>query len=398
MNKLAWGVLTIGCVGVALWVLSVPSDVPSQDQSGKENAAQQQEMAPVPEQTEELLAENQRLSREVDALEAQLREVKADRDLLTQLEADKKEQQEPAILFGQYADLAEVVNAEWAVMGRSALSMTDDLATLVRCAVEGREPEDPNLQLNIAKMNQALISYVLEVGSKINSHSPGNGAFTHPITQSNLLEQALRLAGAELSAGQAERVKELGQEYESEWNRLDASYGDQVPRLQRIFDEIELKREFTEGTRALLSDVQKAMVYRDETQDVSGKDLFSPALIIGSTSRALPIESLSELEGELRAHVAADLDVEPTVLEAHGDVFEAWVATLRPQLQPTPREALTSYGMDEALVAGRAQLDAMLVLAQRLDFGPEQCQSMLDQSHFVVPLLLLDSPPESEDQ
>ncbi len=57
-------------------------------------------------------------------------------------------------------------------------------------------------------------------------------------------------------------------------------------------------------------------------------------------------------------------------------------------MNPVKPKAAPLYGLDAALTAGRAQLQAMQTLASRLELTEEQRQKLLEAGRFMVPTLV----------
>ena len=337
---------------------------------------------------DEVVAENERLERSVPSLQERL-------EAPTEPEADSPdgatlgEEGAPAlaVAFGEYADLEVLLGADWPAMAEALSGMRPDLLALLETIDKGEQP-DMEALIRIQKANQKLQEFALEAIGKLPTHSTGNGEFTHPIATMNLMAQVLESSEAPLTEQQRGSLAGFGDDYEGEWELVNARYRDDTPKLQKILDEATLKRDFMGRVEGVLSQDQIDAVFTPEIRNLSRLDPWSPAIMLMGHASPVTVSSEEDLRGKLMKHAAASLGVETEDLAAHSQVFDEWVEGVRDMLQSVPAPRVGFPPLDESITAGRAQLRALDALSSRLNLSEEARERLLSSSAFMVPRMV----------
>jgi len=291
-----------------------------------------------------------------------------------------------AIQFGEYGELEEILNADWAELAQAMGNMQAELTELLEALVEGETP-DPSLLIRIAKENSKLQQFALLTNGKLPTHASGNGEFTHPITTTNLLANYLEQEEIPLTAHQRETIAISGEEYEQEWRHLAQGYSDNDLDLQKVLDEARLKAAFMSDLDETLAPSQLDAIYQEDTRGVLGFDLFSPGLMFAGRSQPLGVGSVDELRPTLLQRMAHALEVPAEDLESHADVFDRWVADIG-ELSPVSQDQVALLEFDQMLNAGEAQAHALEQLRRRLQLSPETLERLRQDTRFFVPRLV----------
>jgi len=250
------------------------------------------------------------------------------------------------------------------------------------------EEAPPELLLRIGIENSKLLPFAMKLMGKLPTHASVNGAFTHPIAHWNLLAERLRLAGVPLSQRQLRSIARLGNQYEDEWERLQASYSDDTLALEKVLDELDIKKRYLEKLEGLLTGEQRRAVAREKIQHVHQLDIQSPIIIVAMIARPIAGESREKLRDQAIGQWAAAWGIDPGKLAGHREIIEAWLSEIEPRLTPVSRIDAARFRIDDALAAGRAQVELMRRVL-RTDLADATAASKIHgETIFVVPRLL----------
>ncbi|MGQ9592290.1 MAG: hypothetical protein ACUVYA_18580 [Planctomycetota bacterium] len=329
-----------------------------------------------------LARENSELAGRVAELAARLEQ--AERRLAEAAKPEARERRAP-VAFGKYAELDAIQKADWSEMAGAVESLNALLAEVFQRFQRG-EAIDPELQKKVAAENAKLLQYAGAVTGKIATQSPLNGEFTHPITTANLMAAMLERAGAPLSPEQLAAFERFGAAYDADYDSLQERYGEDVPRLQKIVDELELKRAAIGKFEGVLGEEQKRILFRLETRDRLQVDVLSPATSAILIAQHLDLASRESLPGTI-ASVAKEYELEGVDEVALKEILDAWIQDLEPILAELvgPREPLR---LDQIIAAGKAQAKAARALAALPALSEKSRAAILASPGWRVPRLV----------
>jgi hypothetical protein len=322
-------------------------------------------------------------------LAATHRDLQAARDDLTRtrgalskaLEAAGEEESGLRVSFGSYADNPTLRDLDWGEMARATRSLT----TLIADLSAGRAQWDGEMGKAFARGTNKLWGVGIEVNGQVPTSAEGNGEYTHPLVLSNLISESLEQAEAPLTPSQTEQVEALGREYDQTFATLQASYPEDAFALEKVLDELELKRDFSERLQALLTPEQSGALTPTAAQDVNTLDLYSPVLMLVSLAAPLPFAPEEELATKL-GETARWWGLTEEDLPGIAALTETWAAALAPTLDdPVKPEDAKYFDLETALVAGRAQLDAMQQVVAMFPERDELTAGLRAARGFVVP-------------
>ena len=333
-----------------------------------------------------LRAERDSIAAGTKELERRLADLTAEAEALRAKEEESKDAKEAAeklrLSFGSFADLEELRGTDWRALGEASARMTklmEELATLEKPFVEA--PQELLVQIGIE--NARLVPIALRLSGKLPTHSPGNGEFTHPLVHWNILAQALEQVGAPLSDGQLRRMASLGEEYDSAWEELQGNYGADALTVEKILDELGLKKQFRDRLDAILEPRQREALASPGLRDRAKLDLYSPMLIIagvptidGDSRDALRSEAMKFFEGVWKTELGA---------AASAALIDGYLDAL--PLQPMPSWLVEVFTYEEAMAAGRAQAKLMRALLETEGLSEEAKERIRKSGQLVVPRL-----------
>jgi hypothetical protein len=104
-------------------------------------------------------------------------------------------------------------------------------------------------------------------------------------------------AGHPFTPEQRADIASLGEDYEAEYARLQKEYGEDTPKLEKVLDEIELKRITMNAVQDLLTPEQREATGPPQLRDRIGFDLLSPLLMAKMSAQERGVESAEADEG-----------------------------------------------------------------------------------------------------
>jgi RNA polymerase sigma-70 factor (ECF subfamily) len=256
------------------------------------------------------------------------------------------------LAFGKWSGLDGFQNADWNSMAEAIEAMNALWLELKDKDAEGGiDPQE--FQQRLSKENAKLLGFAGSLISKIPTHSPVNGEFTHPLALSNLMAKMLERGGLPLSEEQRRAVEELGASYDTEYDAVQSGYDESTPRLTKILDEIELKREVMRDIKGVLSPEQREAAFHAEIQDRYSQDVLSPlvsALMIAQPSKERSFEAF---QTSYPSKLHATLKLDAAQQAAMAPAWEKYFQELEPYFRE-PIDAFLGLGLDHTIAAGRA--------------------------------------------
>ncbi len=341
-------------------------------------------------------AQASKLSARNKALEAQAAQLSAALESQRALaEAEEKEKLAAAVstlpvAFGKWAELDAIKNADWPELGE-AMEIMNGLFVELYESIEKGETPDAELQDKIRAENNKLVRYAAQIMGKIPTHSPINGEFSHPITLTNLMGAMLERGDFPLTEEQTRAMAQLGNEYEAHYDRLGSSYDESTPRLEKLVDELELKRDTMRGMENVLTDAQRDAVIQPAIHDRLQLDPLSPATMATMLARPKNVKSLEELRGRLPGYLSEWFGVSEEHTAALGGIADTWIENMKPHLAPSGKRERFLH-LDQTIAAGRAQVKAMKQLLLLPELGEKARKAILNHLAWRVPQVVETSP------
>ena len=288
------------------------------------------------------------------------------------------------LAFGRWADLEGVRKADWKEMAESAGKIQEMMLGLIESQKKG-EPIPVDFQKKVSEENNKLVRYAAGIMGKIPTHSPVNGEFTHPITLANLTSAMLDRAGVPLSAEQKSEAMRLGTEYETAYDEMQKGYDEGTPQIVKVVDELELKRNWSDGMNDILTEEQRGAVVPAELRGRAAVDLTSPATSTILIAQAEQGGSPEAVRKAVTKTVKEAYHLDPEKNERVQAVIDAWCRDLEP-LAASPQAPGTPLALDQIVAAGKAQAAAVSDILKLPDLDENTRSLLLSGQGWVVPV------------
>ena len=293
----------------------------------------------------------------------------------------------PPISFGPVADLEAVRKADWKDLAQAAAAMQ---GLFVEFGERIKEPKtlSPDWQSKVEEQNEKLMALAGKVFGEVPTNATGNGEFTHPLILSNVMAGLVENAGHPFSQEQRADIASLGEDYEAEYAWLQKEYGEDTPKLEKVLDEIELKRTTMNAVQDILTPEQREATGPAQLRDRIGFDLLSPLLMAEMSAQQRPVESAEAMRAALPEMATDMYGLDAAQAEAAVSLFDAWLREVEPVLGP-PSPDQTGFGAgvtgSTALTTGRAQLKLIQGLLQLPGLSDSSRTALLTGGVWLVP-------------
>ena len=291
------------------------------------------------------------------------------------------------ISFGPVADLEAIRNADWKDTAQAVAAMQ---GLYVEFGERIKVPRtlSPDWQSKVGEQNAKLMALAGKVFGEVPTNATGNGEFTHPLILSNVMAGLMENAGHPFTQEQRADIASLGEDYEAEYARLQTEYGEDTTRLEKVLDELELKRATMNAVLEMLTPEQLESIGPAELRDRIGFDLLSPLLMAKMSAQERSVESAEAMKGALPSMATEMYGLDAAQAEAAAPLFDAWLRELEPVLGP-PSADPTGFGAGltgaTALATGRAQLKLIEGLLQLPGLSEASRAALLTGGVWVVP-------------
>jgi hypothetical protein len=307
----------------------------------------------------------------------------------TGTEAGKAEDEgpPPPIAFGPVADLEAVRKADWKDTAQAVAAMQ---GLFVEFGEKIKVPKtlSPDWQSKVEDQNGKLMALAGKVFGQVPTNATGKGEFTHPLILSNMMAGLVENAGQPFTPEQRADIASLGEDYEAEYARLQEEYGEDTPRLEKVLDEIELKRTTMNALQDFLTPEQREATGPAQLRDRIGFDLLSPLLMAEMSAQERSVESAEAMRAALPKMATEMYGLDAAQAEAAAPLFDAWLRELEPVLGP-PSPDQTGFGAgltgSTALTTGRAQLKLIQGLLQLPGLSDASRTALLTGGVWLVP-------------
>jgi hypothetical protein len=184
------------------------------------------------------------------------------------------------VSFGKHAKLDALRATNWTQLGETVLKMNAGILKMYRQVQEGGVP-DAALRSDIQRENGKLVKIASGVVGQIPTHGiGGNGEYTHPLILSNLIAAALDVAGQPLTSRQKDEIARAGEAFEREYDRRQPTYTSETPLMEKLTDELELKRDCMKRLDDVLTPEQRDVIDVPEIRNRVQFDVLSPVNMV----------------------------------------------------------------------------------------------------------------------
>ncbi len=293
----------------------------------------------------------------------------------------------PPISFGPMADLEAIRKADWKDMAQAVAAMQalfDEFGE----RIEVPKTVSPDWQSKVEDQKLKLMALAGKVFGQVPTNATGNGELTHPLILSNLMAGLVENAGQPFTPEQRADIASLGEDYEAEYARLQKEYGEDTPKLERVLDELELKRTTMNAVEDILTPEQRDATGPAQLRDRIGFDLLSPLLMAEMSAQHRSVESAEAMRAALPKMATEMYGLDAAQAVAAAPLFDAWLREVEPVLGP-PSPDQTGFGVgltgSTALTTGRAQLKLIQGLLQLPGLSDASRTALLTGGVWFVP-------------
>jgi RNA polymerase sigma-70 factor (ECF subfamily) len=293
----------------------------------------------------------------------------------------------PPISFGPVADLEAVRKADWKDLAQAVAAMQ---GLFVEFGEKIQEPKvlSPDWQSKVEDQKMKLMALAGKVFGQVPTNATGNGEFTHPLILSNVMAGLMENAGHPFTQMQRADIASLGEDYEAEYAWLQKEYGEDTPKLEKVLDEIELKRTTMSAVQDILTLEQREATGPAQLRDRIGFDILSPLLMAEMSAQVRPVASAEAMRAALPRMATEMYGLDAAQAEAAAPLFDAWLREVEPVLGP-PSPDQTGFGAgltgSTALSTGRAQLKLIQGLLQLPGLSDASRTALLTGGVWFVP-------------
>ncbi len=291
------------------------------------------------------------------------------------------------IAFGELA-LSEFSAADWLRIAGDFQRAQSFLLEMQELQRQGKEPEAA-FKEGVMREVLKYLQFNLRLMGKLPTTSPETGVASHPLPQINLKAAMLELSGLPMTTDQKRAIVRLGEAYGSDYGQMQAGYADGTLLLEKILDEIELKKDYSDLMEEELSAEQRGQVLIDEDYQDTQYDLSSP---LGVMSAQLRVVDAIDVEGLRREYTRAlneILKLDESSAASLATAMDYWIQEVSPLLNPQPKSR--ALNLDTALTAGRAQEKLQSHLLRFANIDETARERILTNRVFLIPRILQES-------
>ncbi|MHC5062875.1 MAG: hypothetical protein ACYTG5_02740 [Planctomycetota bacterium] len=340
----------------------------------------------------------------IDSLQTELAELRAENQRLIESSARRRAESPEAEAIDPpaedlevgvavtYADFSETLEGmDWAQMGTAAKDMIPKLQELMKALEEGGE-----LPIGLAGEIQQLNGQILQSLGKLQDGTiPGtgiNGAFTHPVFAANLMNATLEAAGVSLTEAQLRNLQDVTGRFAGEDDSRRGSYGKDVPALQQVMEEIDLRNRFFEQAKTNLTPEQLA-VLGNGPEGPGPMDLFSGDPAWQQFTKPVKVKSRADFGNKLAANMRSGMGLDASTDAARiaklNEVIDKWAkAAPDSYLMNTNGNLAEAKAFPSANVSAAAHYQSQLFanIMSQVDLTPDQRRMLLKNRGVFVPV------------
>ena len=286
------------------------------------------------------------------------------------------------VAFGEWPERREIQDVDWAGMAE-ALQRLNQLSLEALEREKHDVPQRLDFRERTARENIVLLQGLAPLIGLVPTHAVTGGELTHPIILANLMATVLEQSGLFLDLGQREQISAIGQRFETRYQKLQAGYGDLTLRLEKVVDELVLKRDAFGQIEEILAAAQRETLASPEIHSRLYMDSLSPVSMVALQAQLLFENSPEDVRGAIVETFSLMYGIEITQLRAIDHVFDEWYEELRPILEPVSR--IYRPTLDEIVVAGQAHLHLVQKVLSELDLDESTRQKLHAATEWIVP-------------
>ncbi len=256
------------------------------------------------------------------------------------------------ISFGKYAELDAFKATNWRKIA-AAVERMNELFNHVIHHVKQGDPVNPEIREKIQQENLKLVRLAVGIMGQIPSHSPINGEYSHPLTLINLMGALLEGAGVPLTQSQKARIAALGNEYEAEYGRRQSVYTEETTLLEKLIDELELKRNCIDRMEEVFTPDQSRVLERPEFKNRLQIDILSPIVMVILIAEQRDFNSKEGARTHYPLEYARQFELTSKQQESLKEAFDSWYEEVRPILERVEKKTNLLH-IDQVIPAGRA--------------------------------------------
>ncbi len=288
------------------------------------------------------------------------------------------------IAFGELA-LPEFSTADWLEIAGDFQRAQNFLLEMQELQRQGKEPEAA-FQEGVMREVLKYLQFNFRLMGKLPTTAFQTGEASHPLPQINLKASLLELSGLPMTTDQKRAMARLGEAYGSDYGQMQAGYADGTRQLEKIIDEIELKKYYSDLMQEELSGEQREQVLIDQDYQDTQYDLSST---LGLMSAQLRVVDAIDVEG-LRLEYTRALNEILKLDEGSAAWLETglnyWIQEVSPLLNPQPKSRVVN--LDTTLIAGRAQENLQSHLLRLASIDETARERILTNRVFLIPRIL----------
>ena len=215
-------------------------------------------------------------------------------------------------------------------------------------------------------------------GTALTHVSDGRGEITDPAVVAGILAESLERQGIPLSESQRESIADLVSSYAGEWERLAASYTDGTPYIEKVVDEVDLKRDILDSVVDALDENQRRIVKQLAADGYALPKLLSPLALTDARPVDLPVDGANEY----LLHRAKRLTDKFGISLDAAERISALMLERYTEIADMSREFSE---LDRAILAGRAQVELYRALIETEMLDAAAQTKLLSSRGWVIP-------------
>jgi len=232
------------------------------------------------------------------------------------------------------------------------------------------------------------VPFALKINGKFPTHASGNGEFSHPLPHWNLIAERLEAAGLPLSDRQLTRIVKLGEAYDTQWDRLQGSYTAETLGLEKVVDELEIKKAYSDKLEDLLTREQREVIADPSVRHVNSLDVYSPVLLAAGRCKPIAKDTKEGIRKSAMAKWSEQWRLDASQIDASSALFDAWLADVDSRLAPVPDRLINWFNISDIILSGRAQIKLMKELLAKGALQEISREKISGEDFILVPRLV----------
>lgn len=232
-------------------------------------------------------------------------------------------------------------DVDWAEVGKNLHAMPTALTKFVtQWAKDGAVPIE--LAGEVQKHNGPLLTAAGKLSKSLKLANP-NVAFTHPAFQANAIAAALESAGHRLDDAQRASILKLVQTAVDDEASRAGRYDERTLEVRKLIDRADVRDQFFDGVRALLTPEQRAVLGSEEWRGRVQADLYSSGLVWSTVAQGLPTTDREAFVARFSGLYAGQFGVPAASAAEFTTLVGEWAREIPDAVfngEPDPRDAV----------------------------------------------------------